>query len=464
MQGDPATDPYSKGRDLRLVGSFANPDADSAWGTMSIDAQFFERRDDPAFERVHQPANIAPALVEIEHQVDDSLPRPVIGVTAAATGFIHRQIKRVEELGGIGARAGCEERWVLEQPDAFRRLALSNGARAFFHEGERLFVGHLLLADSPLHIQPVVHCRQMEPASAVGKIASAGYRPHKRTNCRNREGFMRRLSISLAWEQTKSCLAADGRLLATVAAALVSLPIAVVDVIGPNGFTKDNLQSPEFIVLGIAVLILLLTGQLSIIRLAIRPSVSVGDAILHGVRRLPFYVLASMVVGVSLLVLAIVLGMGLFAAGAPANPEQLATSPAFGAAALVFLLVYCFLWVRILAISAPVAGAEPVGPITIIRRSWDLTAGHFWRLLAFLLLFFVGGAIALKAVQLVAALVATIALGPLNSLSPSALVVALIDGIANGVFITILTVMLARVYVQLSGGGSIDVSVPSSGT
>jgi hypothetical protein len=49
-------------------------------------------------------------------------------------------------------------------------------------------------------------------------------------------------------------------------------------------------------------------------------------------------------------------------------------------------------------------------------------------------------------------------------LSPSALVVALIDGIANGVFITILTVMLARVYVQLSGGGSIDVSVPSSGT
>lgn len=260
-----------------------------------------------------------------------------------------------------------------------------------------------------------------------------------------------------------SCLAADGRLLATVAAALVALPIAVVDVIGPNGLTKDNLQSPLFIVVAVAVLILLLTGQLSIIRLAIRPSVSVGDAILHGARRLPFYVLASLVIGFSLLVLAIVLGMVLFAAGAPSTPEQLAKSPAFAAAALVFLLVYCFLWVRILAISAPVAGAEPVGPIAIIRRSWDLTAGHFWRLLAFLLLFFVGGAIALRAVQLVAALVATVTLGPLDSLSPSALVVALVDGIANGVFITILTVMLARVYVQLSAGSSIDVSVPSSG-
>jgi len=274
---------------------------------------------------------------------------------------------------------------------------------------------------------------------------------------------MRRLSISLAWEQTKSCLAADGRLLATVAAALVALPIAVVDVIEPNGFTRENLHSPGLIVLGIAVLILLLTGQLSIIRLAIRPSVSVGDAILHGARRLPIYVLASLVIGVILLVLVIVLGMVLLATGAPTSPEQLATSPAFGAAALIFLFVYCFLWVRILAMAAPVAGAEAAGPIGIIRRSWDMTAGHFWRLLALLLLFFVGGAIALKAVQLVAALVATVTLGPLDSLSPSALVVALIDGIANGVFITILTVMLARVYVQLSGGGSIDVSVPSSG-
>jgi hypothetical protein len=253
-------------------------------------------------------------------------------------------------------------------------------------------------------------------------------------------------------------------LLATVAAALIALPIAVVDVIGPNGFTVDNLQSPELLVLVIAVLILVLTGQLSIIRLAIGPSVSVGEAILHGARRLPFYFLATLLVGVALFVVALVLGIILLAAGVPMSQNQLPTSPAFGVAALIFLLVYCFLWVKILAVSAPVASAEAASPIAIIRRSWELTAGHFWRLLGFLLLFFIGGAIALKAIQLVAALVATVLLGSLDSLSPSALVVALIDGIANGVFITILTVMLARVYVQLSGRGFIDVSVPSSGT
>jgi len=275
---------------------------------------------------------------------------------------------------------------------------------------------------------------------------------------------MRQLSISLAWEQTKSCLAADGRLLATVAAALITLPVAVVDVIAPNGLKSANMQWPALLALVVIVLALLLTGQLSIIRLAIGPSVSVGEAILHGARRLPFYLLSTLLVILGLFALTVVLVVIMVAAGVPMNEDQLAASPVFGVAALVFLLVSYFLWVRILALSVAIASAESVGPVGIIRRAWDLTAGHFWRLLGLLLLLGLGAAIALVAVQMIAALVATLLLGPLDSLSPSALVVALINGIANGVFVTILTVMLARVYVQLSGRGSIDVSVPRTGT
>ena len=275
---------------------------------------------------------------------------------------------------------------------------------------------------------------------------------------------MRQLSISLAWEQTKSCLAAAGRLLATVAAALIALPITVVDVVGPNGLKAADMQWPELTALVSVVLILVLTGQLSIIRLTIGPSISVGEAILHGVRRLPFYLISTLLVGLGLVALVIALGIMIAAAGVPMSQEQLAASPVFGIAALIFLLAYCFLWIRILAVSTAVASAESLGPVGIIRRSWNLTAGHFWRLLGLLLLLFISAGIALQAVQLIAALVATLLLGPLNSLSPSALVVALINGVANGLFITILTVMLARIYVQLSGRGSIDVSVPSSGT
>jgi hypothetical protein len=274
---------------------------------------------------------------------------------------------------------------------------------------------------------------------------------------------MHRLSISLAWEQTKSCLAADGRLLATVAAALIALPVAVGEVISPNGITQETAKSP-LLVVAAAVLLFVLAGQLAIVRLAIGPSVSVGEAIAHGARRLPFYFLAALSVGVGLVLIGVLLAIVLFAAGAPTSQDQLVKSPAFGAGVLVFVLIYCFLWVRIIAISAAVSGSEALGPIAILRRSWELTSGHFWRLLGFLLLFFIGAAIALKAVQMLAALLATLLFGPVDALSPSALVVALVDGVANGVVVTILTVMLARVYVQLSGRGSIDVSVPSSGT
>ena len=275
---------------------------------------------------------------------------------------------------------------------------------------------------------------------------------------------MRRLSISLAWEQTKSCLESDGRLLAAVAAALVALPVAVAEVIKPGGFALDTTQSPWLFLLVLALFLFLLMGQLSIVRLAIGPSVSVGEAIVHGLRRLPFYFLSALLIGAAFLIIVLICGMILVGTGVQMSSGQLPTSPAVAVIALVLLAVYCFFWVRVIVMSAPVASAEAVGPITILRRSWNLTAGHFWRLFGFLVLFLVGSVIALAAIQSVIGLLAGLLLGPVDPLSPSALIVALVDAVANAVVITILTVMMARIYVQLSGRGSIDVSVPSSGT
>jgi hypothetical protein len=66
-------------------------------------------------------------------------------------------------------------------------------------------------------------------------------------------------------------------------------------------------------------------------------------------------------------------------------------------------------------------------------------------------------------VESVAALVARLLLGPVEPLSVAALLVSLVSAIANAAVVTVLTVMLARIYVQLSGRESLDVSVPSSG-
>lgn len=275
---------------------------------------------------------------------------------------------------------------------------------------------------------------------------------------------MRRLSISLAWEQTKSCLAADGPLLATVAAAFVALPLVVTGVLMPEGFSATDVDRLWSGLLLLVVGLLLLVAQLALVRLALSPSVSVGEALAHSVRRLPSYLLAWVVIGIGFFIVVTVGAAALIASGVQVSDQQIPASPATWAVMIALIAIYCVIWVRVIAMTAPIASAESLGALALIRRSWDLTAGNFWRLLGFALLFFVGGVIAVWAVASVTALLVRVLFGAPDPLSVSALILAIVNAVANAAVVTVLTVMLARIYVQLSGRGLIDVSVPSSGT
>jgi ABC-type Fe3+ transport system permease subunit len=112
---------------------------------------------------------------------------------------------------------------------------------------------------------------------------------------------------------------------------------------------------------------------------------------------------------------------------------------------------------------SPAASAEPIGPIAIIRRSWTMTGGHWWRLFGFLILFLVGAGILLIAVSTVAGTIVSLFLGPLEPLSASALVTSLIEAVFQAAVSVIFAMMLARIYAQLSGRDA-QPSVPSSGT
>ena len=89
-----------------------------------------------------QPADVAAAAFEVEHQIADPLAGAVIGVAAAAAGLVDREAGRIEQLGRVGAGAGGEQGRMLEQPDAFARVAGADRGGALFHECERLLVGH----------------------------------------------------------------------------------------------------------------------------------------------------------------------------------------------------------------------------------------------------------------------------------------------------------------------------------
>jgi hypothetical protein len=272
---------------------------------------------------------------------------------------------------------------------------------------------------------------------------------------------MAALSISQAWDQTKAILARDGRLIASVALALVALPTAVTGLIDPKGMSG---ASPTWMdVLVLLASLLALAGQLALIRLALGPSTTVGAAIAHGLRRMPVYLLSAILIVVGLLILAIPFAVVASLSGVPLEGATIPMTPTTVLLLLLFFALVFFMAVRML-MTGPVASAEHAGPIAIISRSWTLTAGHWGRLLGFLLMFFVGAIVTLLAIGALAGVIAEVLLGPIEAMSPSALLVALVGAAANSAITALFAVMLARIYAQLTGGGAAQASVPSSGT
>jgi hypothetical protein len=259
---------------------------------------------------------------------------------------------------------------------------------------------------------------------------------------------MRALSISAAWEETRSILAHDGRLYVSVALALIALPSVVNMLVNPSGV---NTASPALIVWVVATLIGL-AGQLALIRLAIGPSTTVGAAISHGLRRMPIYLLTFLLLALGLFLIAIPVGLAMVLLGVPMTRTgmQIPASPVTVILSLLYLAVMIFFAVRMI-LSAPVASAEEAGPIAILRRSWKLTAGRWWPLFGFLVLFVIGTIIVMMAVGSAVGVVVRLTLGPVEPLSAAALVLALVQSLVGAALQGLFALMLARIYLQVAG-------------
>ena len=269
------------------------------------------------------------------------------------------------------------------------------------------------------------------------------------------------LSISRAWDETKARIASDGRLMVIVAAALLLLPQALVSVLAPPEQLSGE-KPPELVnLLALLAGMIGLVAQVAIIRLALVQSTSVGEAISHGLRRfLPVFVAAILLmVGLFLLVLPLML-----LAGAGGELAQGDARPASVLIAVGLLLLVAILIGPRFLMLMPVATAERGGPIHILKRSWEISKGHYLRLLGFMLLILVAAIIIVGAVQLVAGALLAGIFDEIDPLSFGALLYGLIFGALQALFGVILSVMLARMYVQLSGAEAADVSVPNSGT
>src|ERR1700750_2864251 len=101
---------------------------------------------------------------------------------------------------------------------------------------------------------------------------------------------MTRLSISRAWDESSAVLARDGKLIGTVALALFVLPGLVLNIVAPQSHPGQDVKPNPLMLLAIIPIIIALIGQLSVIRLAMGPHVTVGESLVHGARRILVYV------------------------------------------------------------------------------------------------------------------------------------------------------------------------------
>lgn len=273
---------------------------------------------------------------------------------------------------------------------------------------------------------------------------------------------MTKLSISKAWEETRDILRRDGKLFVSVALALIVLPVAAGALVTPPA-TLSGEDSPSWApLLGLLIALIGIAGQIALIRLALAPAL-VGDAIGHGFRRLLPAFTALFLFG---LALALVLLPLLIAMVGTENLRSAAGSPPPAEVARAVLIVGLIA----IAVAArfqlilPIAAAEPGGPIRILKSAWRDSRGHYWRLLAFVLLSLLLALIVVLFIgQVMGGLLARSLFGSLEPFSLGALVAGLVSGAAQAAFAAVVSVMLARIYRQVASVDEAEAGVPHSG-
>ena len=257
------------------------------------------------------------------------------------------------------------------------------------------------------------------------------------------------MSIGKAWEETVAFVARERSLLFPVALLFVALPGLIVQEMTPPelaGWTmKEAFPDVPFsfwvaMLLGV---ILIWFGSLTLFALALRPGISVQEALRLSLARLP------VLLGTALTVVGL-LGAAIVAAAIIVVLLTLVAKPL--AAALAMLLgvavggMMLFASVRLLLLN-PVVIDGNAGVMDSLRHSWALTRGHFWRLLGFILILALLSAIVGSAAQAIFGVIGGLVGGPDGA--------RLTGGIAGAAVSTLLQVymlvMLARLYRQAEG-------------
>jgi len=260
-----------------------------------------------------------------------------------------------------------------------------------------------------------------------------------------------RLSIGTAWDETKSALARNRRLVVPVALGLILVPAVVSAMVEPRTAPGEQPEAGWWMAITLVMVILMLVGQMAIVLLSSGWQGSVGEAIRRSLRRLPTLIFAALIVMVPLILFLTLLVALIGMSAADASLSAASLSPTGWLVLLIGFLAIFAVSVRLIPLVVLVA-SEDLGPVATLKRAVALTSGHFWKLLAFVLLAVLAFVVAAAAVGVVIGSLISLALGQPEPWSVSLLLLALAAGLVQAAFVTLYTAMLARITSQLSAG------------
>lgn len=259
-----------------------------------------------------------------------------------------------------------------------------------------------------------------------------------------------KLSINRAWEEAAVLLKRDWGTLFLIAFGLSALPQIALQALSPAPAAGAGAGGTMLVFL-LVVLLIGMVGNIAIAALALGREGVVGNAIRRGVNRVLPLFLATILLG-----LIFVLFAGLFAALMGLTPETMfdgAGRPTAATAQVVLLLIVLAVAVGTkFLLTTHAAAAEEGGAIAILKRSWQLTRGNYWRLLGFLLLMMLAFVMASLAVTSVIGVLVSLVAGAPQPGSLGALILLFAGGLLNAAFVVVFITILARIYAQLAEG------------
>ena len=258
---------------------------------------------------------------------------------------------------------------------------------------------------------------------------------------------MAAMSIGKAWEETVGFVARERSLLFPVALLFVALPGLIIQEMTPPELAdwtaaKSSLPAvpSSFWLAMLLGVVIIWFGSLALFALALRPGISVSEALRLSLARLPVLLGTALVVAGALMSAAVA-GMVIVVA------FSLVAKPV--GAALAMLLVagvgalMIFASVRLLLLN-PVVIDGSEGVIASLRHGWMLTRGHFWRLFGFILILVMLSGIAAAAAQAVFGLIGGLIGGPEGARFTGGVAAAAVSTVVQ----VYMLVMLARLYRQ----------------